>query len=56
MCQKLGAANYTGPILMEVLMTHSRFQAPDDFLREAHPAAWRTWEAIRGEQMRRRNN
>ena len=39
MCQKLGMANYTGPILMEVLMTHSRFQEPDDFLGKAQAAA-----------------
>jgi sugar phosphate isomerase/epimerase len=52
MCQKLAVANYTGPILMEVLMTHSRFQAPDHFLREARSAARKTWEAVRGEQIR----
>jgi sugar phosphate isomerase/epimerase len=56
MCQKLGLANYIGPILMEVLMAHSRFQVPADFLREAYLAARKTWEAVRGEQMHRRNN
>ena len=56
MCQKLGMANYTGPILMEVLMTHSRFQEPDDFLGKAQAAARKTGEAIRGGQMRRRKS
>jgi sugar phosphate isomerase/epimerase len=55
MCLKLGTANYTGPILMEVLMAHSRFQVPTDFLREACSAALKTWEAVRGEGMRRNN-
>jgi hypothetical protein len=41
-------AHYTGPILMEVMMTHSRFQAPEDFLRRTQAAARKTWEAIRG--------
>ncbi|SPF34734.1 hypothetical protein SBA4_1550005 [Candidatus Sulfopaludibacter sp. SbA4] len=48
MCQKLRMANYTGAILMEVMMTHSRFQTPDEFLRQAQMAARRTSEAIRG--------
>jgi sugar phosphate isomerase/epimerase len=47
MCQKLRMAHYTGPILMEVMMTHSRFQAPDEFLREAQSAARKTWDAVR---------
>lgn len=51
MCQKLAIANYIGPILMEVMMTHSRFHAPDDFLHKAHSAARKTWEAIRSGRM-----
>jgi len=55
MCQKLGLANYTGPILLEVLMTHSRFRDAEDFLGKAHAVAQKTWEAIRGgAQMLRR--
>ena len=48
MCQKLRMAHYNGPILMEVMMTHSRFREPDDFLRAAEVAARNTWSAIQG--------
>jgi sugar phosphate isomerase/epimerase len=47
MCRRLRDARYTGTILMEVMMTHSRFLDAHDFLREAQAAARRTWEAIR---------
>jgi sugar phosphate isomerase/epimerase len=47
MCERLRMAHYSGPILMEVMMTHSRFQRPAEFLREAQAAARTTWDAIR---------
>ena len=47
MCAKLCWAQYSGPILMEVMMTHSRFQETAEFLREAHSAAADTWNLIR---------
>ena len=46
MCAKLRLAQYTGPVLMEVMMTHSKFDNPTVFLREAHRAAVETWNLI----------
>ena len=46
MCAKLRSAQYSAPILMEVLMTHSRFRETAEFLREAHSAAVDTWNLI----------
>src|SRR5258708_10978061 len=48
MCHKLRLARYTGPILMEVMTAHSRFQDPALFLREAQTAAHMTWQMIHG--------
>ena len=48
MCAKLRSARYTGPILLEVMMTHSRFGEPSQFLHEAHQAALEAWELIQG--------
>jgi hypothetical protein len=48
MCHKLRLAHYTGPILMEVMTAHSRFQDPALFLREAQMVAHKTWEMIHG--------
>lgn len=46
MCQKLGVANYTGPILMEVLMTHPDFGLPTIFWRtRPHGKHGRQYEA-----------
>ncbi len=49
MCAKLRSAQYRRPVLMEVMMTHSRFQDPIVFLREAHKAAVETWDLIHSE-------
>jgi sugar phosphate isomerase/epimerase len=46
MCYKLRLACYAGPVLMEVMITHSRFQDPSRFLREARTTAQKTWEMI----------
>ena len=46
MCAKLRSAHYRGPVLMEVMMAHSRFKEPADFLREAHWTAIDTWNLI----------
>lgn len=48
MCQKLHIARYSGPILMEVIMTHSRFQTPGDFLHRAQAAARKSAQVIQG--------
>jgi sugar phosphate isomerase/epimerase len=48
MCAKLRSAQYRGSILMEVMMTHSRFQEAAAFLREGHKAAVHTWDLIHG--------
>lgn len=47
MCARLRSAQYRGPVLMEVMMTHSKFQEPAIFLRESHRAAVETWNMIR---------
>jgi len=46
MSERLRIARYAGPVLMEVMMTHSRFHDPGWFLHEAHSAAHMSWEAI----------
>ena len=46
MCANLRSAQYSGPILMEVMMTHSRFQEPTQFLCEAYRTAVETWKLI----------
>lgn len=46
MCAKLRSAKYNGPVLMEVMMTHSKYQTPEEFLREAHNAAVESWKLI----------
>lgn len=46
MCAQLRSANFGGPILMEVMMTHSKFKEAAVFLREAHKAAVETWSLI----------
>jgi len=48
MCAKLRSAQYRGPILMEVMMTHSSFRDVKSFLHEAHRGAGRTWNLIHG--------
>jgi sugar phosphate isomerase/epimerase len=41
LAEALGAARYGGPVLMEVMMEHSRHREPGAFLRAAHSAALR---------------
>jgi len=46
MCGKLRSAGYNGRVLMEVMMTHSMYQTPEEFLREARHAAVESWNLI----------
>ena len=46
MCTGLSRAHYQGPILMEVMMQHSRYQEVGVFLREAYEAGVRTWKRV----------
>jgi sugar phosphate isomerase/epimerase len=50
MCAKLRSARYSGPVVMEVMMTHSRHREPERFLRAAHRAAVETWNLIHSQQ------
>lgn len=46
MCGRLCSAKYDRTVLMEVMMTHSKYQTPEEFLREAHHAAVESWNLI----------
>jgi sugar phosphate isomerase/epimerase len=48
LCATLRLTNYTGPVLMEVMTTHSKYNEPVVFLREAYSAAARLGKIIYG--------
>jgi len=46
MCTVLRLAHFGGPILMEVMMQHSRYQDPAIFLQKAYEAGVNTWKRV----------
>jgi len=46
LCDRLRAARLERPVLMEVMMQHSRWQDPAAFLNAAHDAAVGIWRAV----------
>ena len=46
MCATLHGTGYNNPVLMEVMMTHSKFKNVKNFLKKAYEAGVSTWEEI----------
>ena len=46
MCSTLRLVNYSEPVMLEVMMTHSKYRTTESFLKEAFISAKETWISI----------